>query len=373
MKTRSTVSLSVFVASGMSAQISTSEYGVLPDGRSVKRFILTNARGVRVTLLEYGAMLAAVELPDRTGRVADVTHGYDNLQGWLTNSSYFGATVGRFANRIAAGKFTLEGKTYTLATNNTPNGIPCHLHGGRAGFNQKLWSGNVSEQGGVDGVAFSYLSVDGEEGYPGNLATTAFYALTDENELKIEFQATTDRTTIVNLTNHAYWNLSGDPRETILGHRVQLEADAMLAVDAGLIPTGERRAVAGTPLDFTKAETVGSRIGADNEQLKLANGYDHCWVLRSGDGLRRAARVSEPNSGRVIELFSDQPGMQFYSGNFLDGSAKGKGGVAYQFRTAFCLEPQRFPDAPNQPSFPSAVLRPGEHYRHRMVYRFSVE
>lgn len=357
----------------MSVQISTSEYGALPDGRSVKRFILTNARGVRVTLLEYGAMLAAVELPDRTGRIVDVTHGYDDLAGWLTNSSYFGATVGRFANRIAAGKFSLEGKTYTLATNNTPNGIPCHLHGGRVGFNQRFWSGNVTQQSGVEGVAFSYLSVDGEEGYPGNLAVTVFYGLTDENELTIEFRATTDRTTIINLTNHAYWNLSGDPLQPILGHKVQLEADTMLPVNAGLIPTGERLAVAGTPLDFIQPETVGRRINAANEQLKLANGYDHCWVLRSGSGLRRAARVSEPISGRVLELFTDQPGLQFYSGNFLDGTAKGKGGVAYPFRTAFCLEPQRFPDAPNQPSFPSPVLRPGEQYRHTMAYRFSVE
>jgi aldose 1-epimerase len=357
----------------MSAPISSSDYGVLPDGRSVKCFTLTNARGVRVTLLEYGAMLASVELPDRNGRIVDVTHGYDDLRGWLTNSSYFGATIGRFGNRIADGKFTLDGKTYALAKNNTPNGIPCHLHGGKAGFNQRFWSGRIAVENDLEGVAFSYLSADGEENYPGNLAVTTFYALTDKNELKIQYRATTDRATIVNLTNHAYWNLTGDPRQNILGHRVQLDADAILAVNAGLIPTGEQLPVAGTPFDFTKGEIAGSRIEADNEQLKLGNGYDHCWVLRPGNGLRRAARVSEPTSGRVIELFSDQPGMQFYSGNFLDGSAKGKGGVAYQFRTAFCLEPQRFPDSPNHPNFPSTVLRPGEQYQHAMVYRFSVE
>lgn len=357
----------------MPASPFSSNYGTLPDGRAVKQYTLATDHGVRVVLLDYGATLASVEIPDRNGRVTDVTHGYDDLAGWLGNTSYFGANVGRFANRIASGKFTLDGKSHELATNNTPGGLPCHLHGGNSGFDKKLWSGRIVDKPGARGVEFSYLSPDGEENYPGNLAVGVTYWLTDRNELEINYRATTDQTTIVNLTNHAYWNLTGDPHQPITGHEVQLEADSVLAVNAGLIPTGALLPVAGTPFDFTQSHKIGDRIGENNALLKVGNGYDHCWVLREAKGLRLAARVYEPQSGRRLELFTDQPGLQLYTGNFLDGTSKGKGGAAYQFRTAFCLEPQKFPDSPNQPGFPSATLRPGEVYEHSLVYRFSAE
>ena len=356
----------------------TSPYGVLPDGRAVNQYVLTNAAGVRVVLLDYGAMLASVQTPDRHGVSAEITHGYDDLAGWRGDTSYFGATIGRFGNRIAAGKFSLDGKSYTLATNNTPAGQPCHLHGGPQGFNKCLWSGRVltgaEAQPGAQGVEFTYVSADGEEGYPGTLTVKTTYWLTDANELKITYEATTDRPTIVNLTNHAYWNLTGDPRQTITGHVMHIEADELVPVTSGLIPTGKLMAVAGTPFDFRQPTTVGARIDdATNEQLRFGNGYDHCWVLRGGvgTGLRLAARVNDPVSGRGLELHSDQPGMQLYSGNFLDGTATGRGGVKYPFRSAFCLEPQFFPDSPNQPNFPSTTLRPGDVYRHRMEYRFT--
>lgn len=354
----------------MAVSSSSSPYGTLPDGRAVKQYTLANDRGVRATFLDYGATLATVEIPDRNGRVADVTHGYDALAGWLGNTSYFGATVGRYANRIAAGKFTLDGKRHTLATNNSPGGMPCHLHGGVSGFDRKLWSGRPVDKPGARGVEFSYLSLDGEENYPGNLSVVITCWLTDSGDLEIHYHATTDQTTIVNLTNHAYWNLTGDPRQPIAGHGLQLEADAVLAVDAGLIPTGKLLAVAGTPFDFTRPRRIGDRIGEDHPLLRLGGGYDHCWVLRQAQGLRLAARVHEPQSGRSLELLTDQPGVQLYTGNFLDGAVKGKGGVPYGFRTAFCLEPQKFPDAPNHPGFPPATLRPGETYEHTLIYRF---
>jgi aldose 1-epimerase len=355
----------------MPVEITTSPYGTLSDGRTVHQFILTNSHGVRVALLDYGATLASVAFPDRAGKVVDVTHGYDDLVGWLGNKSYFGANVGRFANRIAAGKFSLDGKTHTLATNDAPAGIPCHLHGGNSGFDKKLWQGRPLKNSGAAGVEFLYLSPDGEEGYPGNLSTKITCWLTEQNCLRIEFHATTDQATIVNLTNHAYWNLSGNPNERITGHEVRLEADGVLEVDKGLIPTGAILPVKDTPFDFTHNEQIGRRIEADNALLKVGNGYDHCWVLRERPGLRLAAHVHEPGTGRTLELFTDQPGLQLYTGNFLDGNARGKAGVAYQFRTAFCVEPQKFPDSPNHASFPSAVLRPGGAYSHVMEYRFS--
>ncbi len=355
----------------MPISLSTLPYGTLPDGRAVKVHHLSNASDVRISLLDWGATLASVEFHDRTGRSAEVTHGFDDLTGWLGNKSYFGANIGRFGNRIAGGKFSLEGKTYQLATNNTPGGIPCHLHGGNAGFDKRLWQSRPVQKPDAAGVEFSYLSPDGEEGYPGNLSTTVTYWLDEKDELTIEFRATTDRATIVNLTNHAYWNLTGDPLKPITGHQLQLEADAMLPTNAGLIPLGEKAPVKNTPFDFTQPHTIGSRIGDNDPQLKIAGGYDHCWVLRGENKLRLAARVFEPESGRKLELYTDQPGVQLYTGNFLDGTTKGKNGVNYAFRTAFCLEPQNFPDAPNHPEFPPAVLRPGTTYAHTLVYRFS--
>lgn len=373
MKTIWTPAARPFVVVGMAATTTVSNYGTLPDGRSVKCYALTNAHGLRVTILDYGAMLATVEIPDRHGKIVDVTLGFDDLAGWLHNSPYFGATVGRFANRIADGKFTLAGKTYTLAKNNTPNGIACSLHGGAAGFDRKLWTARATEKPGAQGVELTYVSPDGEEGYPGQVTTKLTYWLSDQNELTMDFEATTDRLTVINLTNHTYWNLTGDAHKTVLGHEIMIAADEMLPVNAGLIPTGERAAVAGGPFDFNQPHTIGAHIGDKHPQLALGNGYDHCWVLRGASALRLAARVREPDSGRVLELYSDQPGMQFYSGNFLDGSAKGKAGATYPFRTGLALEPQRFPDSPNQPSFPSSTLQPGDVYRQTILYRFSTE
>jgi len=343
-------------------------YGKLPDGRQVDLYTLTNANGLRVKIMNYGATTVGVEVPDRDGKFADITLGYDTLAGWLTNTSYFGATAGRYANRIAKGKFTLDGKTYSLAINDGPN----HLHGGIKGFNQVLWDGQPV--GGKDyvGVKFTYVSKDGEEGYPGNLTVTAVYSLTNANEFKAEYSATTDKPTVVNLVHHTYWNLRGSAAGDILSHELMLDADRFTPVDAGLIPTGELRAVKGTPFDFTTPTAVGARIAAENEQLKFGNGYDHNFVLRGEKGkFRLAARVSCPKSGRVMEILSGQPAIQFYSGNFLDGTVKGKLGVVYKKNYGMCLETQTYPDSPNKPDFPSPVLRPGETHRHTMVHRFS--
>ena len=351
-------------------EIKEEHYGSMPDGRKVRVFTLTNPSGLRAKVTEYGAILVSMETPDKSGKTADLTHGYDSLEGWLTNTSYFGATVGRFGNRIKDGKFTLDGKEYKLATNNDPGDIPCHLHGGLKGFDKVLWSGKIT---GENGVEFSYTAKDGEEGYPGNLAVKVIYTLTDDNELKWQAQATTDAPTILNLVHHTYWNLSGDPAKSINDHVLMLDADDYLPTDAGLIPTGKVDPVAGTPMDFTQPTTIGDRIDADFEALKHGGGYDHAWVLKQGGGVRLAARLKDPKSGRVMEVFTNQPAIQFYGGNFLDGKAIGKGGVAYARRTALCLESEGFPDSPNKPSFPSPVLRPGETYQHTMIHRFSAE
>ena len=345
-------------------------FGTLPDGREVKIFTLTNKNGLEARVTEYGAILVSMKTPDASGKLADITLGYDTLDGWLGNTSYFGATVGRFGNRIKDGKFTLDGKQYTLATNNDPGGIPSHLHGGLKGFDKVLWSGKPA---GDHSVEFTYLSKDGEEGYPGNLTVKVTYTLTDADELKWEAEATTDAPTIVNIVHHTYWNLAGDAATSINDHELMLAAPHYLPTNAGLIPTGEIAAVAGTPMDFTQSTAIGARVDAEFEALKLGGGYDHCWVLEKGEGVRLAARAKDPKSGRVMELLTDQPGIQFYGGNFLDGTITGKGGVKYGKRSGLCLETEGFPDSPNQPSFPSPVLRPGETYRHVMIHRFSAE
>lgn len=365
------VILSAAAAVAAIAEVHVENYGTLSDGRGVKSFTLTNSHGLRAVVLEYGAILASVETPDRDGKLADITLGHDTLAGWEGGTSYFGAPVGRYANRIAAGKFSVDGETYTLATNNVPKGVPCHLHGGNVGFNKRIWAGRAIKRDGADAVEFVYVSPDGEEGYPGTLTTTITYVLSEQNELTVEFRATTDGATIVNLAHHVYWNLSGDPTRPITDHVLTLAADQIVPVDRGLIPTGELAAVKDTPFDFTSPKTVGERIEADHEQLKFGRGYDHCWVLREPDASKVAATVFEPKSGRVLEVFTDQPGVQFYSGNFLDGSEAGKKGVRYQFRTGLCLETQKFPDSPNRPEFPSTVLHPGEVYRHTVRWRFS--
>jgi aldose 1-epimerase len=337
-------------------------YGKMPDGREVDLYTLTNPDGMRVRLTSYGAITVSVEVPDRSGKLADVTLGYDTLQGWLKNTSYFGATVGRYANRIAKAKFTIDGKTYALAANNGENAI----HGGIKGFDKVLWKAEPVRGPDAVGVRFTYRSRDGEEGYPGNLSVTAVYSLTKANELKAELSATTDKPTVVNLAHHSYWNLGGAASGDVLGHLLTLNADKYTLVDAGLIPTGELKAVAGTPMDFTKPAAVGERIA------QVEGGYDHNYVLRGKPGeLALAARLTDPTSGRTMELWSDQPGVQFYSGNFLDGSVTGKGGIAYKKYAGLCLETQHFPDSPNHPDFPSAVLRPGQTYRHVMIHKFS--
>mgnify|MGYP000633214174 FL=1 len=351
-------------------QVKEDVYGTLPGGEKVRIFTLTNKNGLVAKVTEYGAILVSMETPDKSGKTADLVHGYDTLKGWLGNTSYFGATVGRFGNRIAHGKFTLDGKDYQLATNNSPGDIPCALHGGLKGFDKVLWSGKTTADKGVE---FSYISKDGEEGYPGNLTVKVTYALGDDNELKWEAKATTDAPTVLNLVHHSYWNLSGEPTKEINDHILMLNADSYLPTNAGLIPTGKIAPVAGTPMDFTRPTAIGDRVGADFEALKFGGGYDHAWVLKKGEGVRLAARVKDPKSGRVMEISTNQPAVQFYGGNFLDGETVGKKGVAYTRRTALCLETGGFPDAPNKPEFPSAVLRPGGTYTHTMIHKFSVE
>ena len=343
-------------------------YGMMPDGQPVKIFTISNKNGLKARITEYGAILVSMETPDRDGKRADITLGYDTLNGWLTNTHYFGATVGRFGNRIKDGKFSLDGKDYQLATNNEPGGIPCHLHGGLKGFDKVLWLGKANDSGGVE---FSYTAQDGEEGYPGNLSVKVTYSLNDKNELKWEAKATTDAPTLLNIVHHSYWNLSGDPSQSINDHVMMLNADGFLPTDIGLIPTGKVAPVAGTPMDFTTPTVIGKRVAEDFESLKSGNGYDHAWVLKNGGMVSLAARVKDPRSGRVMEVSTNQPAVQFYSGNFLDGTVVGKGGIAYAKRTGFCLETEGFPDAPNHPEFPSAVLRPGDQYEHSMVFTFS--
>jgi aldose 1-epimerase len=345
------------------------EYGVLPDGRSAGIFTLTNSNGLRARVTEFGAILVSMETPDKTGKFEDLTHGFDTLDGWVNhNHSYFGATVGRFGNRIANGKFTLDGKTYSLANNNEPGGVPCALHGGLKGFDKVLWSGKIV---GENSVEFTYFSKDGEEGYPGNLTAEVTYTLTDDNELKWEATATTDAPTVINMVQHAYWNLSGDPERSVVDHILTLNACGYLPTDKGLIPTGEIAPVAGTPMDFTRPTGIGERVNDDFEALRFGAGYDHAWVIRKSGEMNHAATLWDPESGRELSIFTNQPAIQAYCGNFLDGSVIGKGGVRYASRTAIALETEGFPDAPNQPDFPSSVLRPGETYVHSMTFRFS--
>lgn len=345
-------------------------YGSLPDGQMAKIYTLTNDKGLVAKVSDYGAILVSMEVPDKLGKIADITLGYDSLEGWLTNSAYFGATVGRFGNRIKDGRFSLDGKEYILAKNNMPGGIPCHLHGGIKGFDKVLWSGKTLAD---DAVEFSYFSKDGEEGYPGNLSVKVTYTLNDQNELKWEAEATTDAPTILNIVHHSYWNLSGDPTRSIVDHILTIDAENFLTTDIGMIPSGAISSVAGTPMDFTKPTVIGARIDDDFEALKFGKGYDHAWVLEKRQGVRLAARLKDPVSGRVMEVSTNQPAIQFYTGNFLNGTVSGKRGVRYAKRTALCLETEGFPDAPNQESFPSAVIRPGETYRHTLIHQFSAE
>ena len=339
-----------------------------PDGQGVELITLTNARGVELRAMTYGAIIVSLKVPDRAGKLNDIVLGYDSLAGYVKSSPYFGAVVGRYGNRIAKGTFTLDGKTYTLAVNNGPNA----LHGGLKGFDKVVWSADTMRTPEGVGIRFRYVSKDGEEGYPGTLTTTVTYTLTDENEVHIAYEATTDKATPVNLTQHTYFNLAG--HGDILAHVLTLQADRFAAVDSTLIPTGELAPVAGTPFEFTTQHAIGERIGADHQQLTFGGGYDHTFVLSRPDtGLALAAVLKDPLSGRTLEVRTTEPGVQFYSGNFLDGSLTGKGGVVYTQRTGVCLETQHFPDSPNQKAFPSTVLRPGETYRSRTVWTFRTE
>jgi len=336
-----------------------------PTGHPTKIHALVNSCGLEARVSEFGATLVSLRAPDRDGRFADLTLGYDSPDGWLDDSAYFGATVGRFGNRIAQGAFTLDGKIHQLARNET-NGN--HLHGGVCGFNKRTWHSKRLDDASVE---FSLMSASGEEGYPGNLDVRVIYRLNHENELIWEATATTDEPTIINLVHHTYWNLCGDPSLPATGHELTLHAPYFLPTDDKLIPTGEIRSVTDTPMDFTTPHLIGERIEADYPPLRMARGYDHCWVLGEGAELRRAARLCDPVSGRVMEVSTNQPAIQFYAANFLDGGITGKNGVAYQKRTGVCLETQNFPDAPNHPSFPCCILRPGETYRHTLIHRFS--
>lgn len=343
-------------------------FGTLPDGTAVELFTLRNASGMEVKVTNYGGIITELKVPDREGKLDDITLGYNDLDGYLKSSPYFGAIIGRYGNRIANAQFTLDGKTYKLPANDGPN----TLHGGTKGFDKVVWEAEPFEREGERGIVFKYSSPDGDQGFPGTLDARVTYTLTDQNELAFDYHATTDKPTVVNLTQHAYFNLAGDGSGDVLGHELTINADRFTPVDARLIPTGELASVEGTPFDFRTKTQIGKGIDAGHEQIKRGGGYDHNYVLnRSGEGLVLAARVEEPKTGRVMEVHTTEPGVQFYSGNFLDGSITGKNGHVYNKRNGFCLETQHYPDSPNQSSFPSTTLRPGETYTSRTVYTFS--
>jgi len=341
------------------------------DGKDIELFTLTNAKGLVMSVTNYGGIVTSFLVPDKAGKMGDIVLGYNDVDSYVKNNPYFGAIIGRFGNRIGKAKFTLEGKEYTLSVNNGEN----TLHGGTKGFDKVVWDAKEVKTGDAVGVEFKYVSKDGEEGYPGTLNVTVTYWLTNKNEFKIDYLATTDKATVVNLTQHNYWNLGGEASGDILGEELAINADKYTPVDAGLIPTGELAAVKGTPFDFTKAAVIGSRIGADNEQLKFGKGYDHNWVLnqKKPGVMTHAATLYDPKSGRVMEVTTNEPAIQFYSGNFLDGTITGKSGKPYAFRNALCLETQHYPDSPNKPKFPSTELKPGQTYKTTTVYSFSTK
>ena len=353
-----------------SASIRREPFGTTADGHAVERFTLASPSGITIAVLSFGGANQSIWAPDREGRLADVTLGYDTLPDYERDKSYLGSLVGRYANRIREGRFTLDGREYTLARNAGGN----HLHGGARGFNKAVWSVEPFEDRGEVGLVLEHVSPDGDEGYPGTLHARATYRLTQRGEIDIAFLATTDAPTPVNLTQHAYFNLAGTGTGDILGHTLEIRASRFTPVDATLIPTGELRSVRGTPFDFTMPHAVGERIAAEDEQLRLAGGYDHNFVLDGAglDELALVAHLTEPESGRGIDIFTTEPGMQFYTGNFLDGTVAGKGGVPHWYRSGLALETQHFPNSPNEPSFPSTILRPGAEHRSRTVYHFVV-
>jgi len=339
------------------------------DESRMELFTLVNANGMKVTITNFGGKVVSILVPDKNGKLADVVLGYDSLSQYPSGNPYYGALIGRFGNRIANGRFTLEGQEYTLATNNGPNA----LHGGPGGFHNVLWKAKPFTNEVGQGLELAYESRDGEEGYPGHMRVTVIYLLSQDNELIMAYDATTSKPTVVNMTHHSFFNLKGEGNGDILGHQFEIFGEHFLPVDSTLIPTGEIRSVKGTPFDFLAPHSAGERIFQEDEQLKFGNGYDHCWVVSQAFAgeMVLMARVTEPESGRVLEVRSTEPGLQFYSGNFLSKKEVGKGRKVYDFRSAFCLEPQYYPDSPNKPQFPSTVLKPNEHYNQRTIYRFS--
>jgi aldose 1-epimerase len=357
-------------AAKLNLEVRKESFGKTGDGRPVDLYTLTNSRGLVVRAINYGGIIVSLRVPDKAGNLGDIVLGYDNVEGYLKNPAYFGAIVGRYANRIANAAFTLDGVKYNLTKNDGPNS----LHGGANGFNKQLWEAKEFKNDQGVGVGFSYLSKDGEEGYPGNLKVNVSYTLTDENKLILDYEATTDKATPLNLSQHTYFNLAGEGNGDVLGHHVMLNADRFTPVDKTLIPAGDSRPVQGTPMDFTRPTAIGARINQDYDQLVLGHGYDHNWLIkRKDDSLVRAALVHEPTSGRILEVLTTQPGVQFYSGNFLDGTITGKHGHVYKQHYGFCLETQHFPDSPNHPDFPSTILRRGQTFHSRTVFRFATE
>jgi len=352
-------------------RVARAPFGQLSDGRPVELFTLTNAHGIEVRAMTYGATITSIRTADRSGTRADIVLGFDSLSGYLAGSPYFGAVVGRYANRIAGGRFTLDGATYQLARNNGPNS----LHGGVRGYDKVLWRAEPFRKTLAAGVVFRYVSPDSEEGFPGTVSLEVSYTLTDDNELIIDYSASTDKATPLNLSQHTYWNLHGEAQGDILDHVLTLDASAFTPVDSTLIPTGQIAAVGGTPFDFRQGIVIGARINDPHVQLRFGRGYDHNWVIDRAGGapLAHAARLEDPMTGRVLEIQTTEPGIQFYSGNFLDGTIRGKNGQVYGHRTGLCLETQHFPDSPNHANFPTTILRPGARYESRTVVAFSVK
>jgi aldose 1-epimerase len=351
-----------------SSHIEKQPFGTMPTGEPIDIYTLRNDKGAEARIMNYGGIVQSLKMPDKNGHFDDVVLGYDDLASYLKVSPYFGAEIGRFGNRIGNAKFTLDGQTYTLAANDGPN----TLHGGLKGFDKRVWTANPHMSSDGPQLVLHYLSKDGEEGFPGNLDVTAVITLTRDNALKIEFTATTDKDTVLNLTHHGYYNLAA--KGDILSHVVMIPADRFTPVDSTLIPTGVLQSVENTPFDFRTPTAIGDRINQDDEQLKFGKGYDHNWVINKMLGeLTLMARVTEPTTGRVMEVWSTEPGLQFYSGNFLDGTITGKGGWVYEHRNAFVMEPQHFPDSPNKPEFPTTELKPGEVYHNTIMYKFSTQ
>lgn len=354
-------------ASGTVPKIEQMPFGQV-DGKPITLYLLKNSSGMEVTITNYGGTVTSIKVPDRNKTLGNVVLGFDNVGQYQATTSYFGALIGRYGNRIGKGQFQLDGKVYHIHANEGPN----MLHGGPTGYNKRIWDAKDISTAKAAALELHYLSPDGEMGFPGNLNVTVRYTLDAKNGLEIEYNATTDKATVLNLTNHTYFNLAGAGSETVLKHRLTLRADHFTPIDSGLIPTGVVQTVDGTPFDFRKGNIIGSRINDKNEQLTLGKGYDHNFVLNTRPAKDWAVKVEDPSSGRVMEVYTDQPGVQFYTGNFLDGTAKGVGG-AFKFRSAICLETQHFPDSPNHPNFPNTVLRPGEKYHSVTTYRFSTE